>query len=83
LGHGAFKAQITRLDKEAAFSAALDKNFGIQVSRNQLNIAKNNAAILNSGFLPSVSATSAANYNQDNSTIEFPGQISADGTPKA
>ena len=82
LGAWSVQAQITRLDKEAAFSAALDKNFGIQVSRNQLNIAKNNAAILNSGFLPSVSATSAANYNQDNSTIEFPGQILADGTPR-
>jgi len=82
LGAWISKAQTTRLDKEAAFSAALDKNFGIQVSRNQLSIAKNNASVLNSGFLPTVSAISAANYNQDNSTIEFPGQFLEDGSPR-
>ena len=82
LGAWISEAQTTHLDKEAAFSAALDKNFGIQVSRNQRNIVKNNASVLNSGFLPTVSAISAANYNQDNSTIEFPGQVLADGTPR-
>ena len=82
LGAWISEAQTTRLDKEAAFSAALDKNFGIQVSRNQLSIAKNNASVLNSGFLPTVSAISAANYNQDNSTIEFPGQFLEDGSPR-
>ena len=82
LGAWISEAQTTRLDKEAAFSAALDKNFGIQVSRNQLSIAKNNASVLNSGFLPTVSAISAANYNQDNSTIEFPGQFLEDSSPR-
>ena len=82
LGAWISEAQTTRLDKEAAFSAALDKNFGIQVSRNQLSIAKNNASVLNSGFLPTLSAISAANYNQDNSTIEFPGQFLEDGSPR-
>lgn len=38
--------------------------------------------MLNSGFLPSLSATSAATYNQDNSTIEFPGQFLDDGSPR-
>ena len=47
LGAWSVQAQTTRLDKEAAFSAALDKNFGIQVSRNQLNIAKNNYTVYN------------------------------------
>ena len=82
LGAWISEAQTTRLDKEAAFSAALAKNFGIQVSRNPLSIAKNNASVLNSGFLPTVSAISAANYNQDNSTIEFPGQFLEDGSPR-
>ena len=40
LGAWISEAQTTHLDKEAAFSAALDKNFGIQVSRNQRNIAE-------------------------------------------
>ena len=82
LGAWISEAQTTRLDKEAAFSAALDKNFGIQVSRNQLSIAKNNASVLNSGFLPTLSAISAANYNQDNSTIEFQGQFLEDCSPR-
>ena len=75
-------AQEVVLDKETAFQAALEKNFGILVSKNQLAIAKNNASLMNSGFLPSLSATSAATYNQDNSTIEFPGQVLDNGSPR-
>ncbi len=75
-------AQEVVLDKETAFQTALEKNFGILVSKNQLSIAKNNASLMNSGFLPSLSATSAATYNQDNSTIEFPGQFLESGNPR-
>jgi outer membrane protein len=78
------KAQVQEqlLDKETVFREALDKNFGILVSRNQLAIARNNASVLNSGYLPSLTANSAASYNQDNSTIEFPGQFLQDGSPR-
>ena len=75
-------AQEVVLDKETAFQVALEKNFGILVSKNQLSIAKNNASLMNNGFLPSLSATSVATYNQDNSTIEFPGQFLESGNPR-
>ena len=71
------------LSKDAAAAIALKNNFGIQVARNQVEIAENNQSLLNSGYLPTVSANAGANYNRDDSTIEFPGQFDEDGNPRA
>lgn len=70
------------MSKEEAMVLALEENFGIQVARNQVDIAANNSSILNSGYLPQLSANAGANYNRDDSTIEFPGQFQDDGTPR-
>lgn len=75
-------AQDEMLSKEEAATLALENNFGIRVARNQVEIAENNQGILNSGYLPSVIADAGANYNRDDSTIEFPGQLIDDGTPR-
>ena len=78
---GSVTAQEHMLSKEEAVKIALEQNFGIQVAENQVAIAANNKSILNSGYLPSVTGTAAANYGRDNSSIEFPGQFTDDGQP--
>ncbi len=75
-------AQETQLDKQEAINITLKNNFGIRVAKKQLSIANNNQGILNSGYLPSLSANASATYNRDNSTIEFPGQFNDDGSPR-
>lgn len=75
-------AQEKMLSKEEVVRLALDNNFGIKVAKNQVEIAKNNKSVLNSGFLPTVTGTAGANYQRDDSTFDFPGQLNADGTPR-
>lgn len=75
-------AQEEVLSKEEAVNLALENNFGIKVAKNQVEIAKNNQSILNSGFLPTLTGNAGANYQRDDSTFEFPGQFqrNADGS---
>jgi len=54
-----------------AVSLALEHNYGIKLANNQLEVAKNNANILNSGFLPKVTGSAGATYNIDNTEAEF------------
>jgi outer membrane protein TolC len=75
-------AQESLLSKQAAVASALENNFGIKVARNQVEIAKNNKGILNSGYLPTLTNSTSANYNRDDSVIEFPGVFNQDGTPR-
>ena len=77
--YGAF-AQETRLTKEDAISLVLEKNHGILLAKNTVNIASNNKSLLNSGYLPILSGTSDANYNNGDRTTEFPGQFIDDPT---
>ena len=79
---GSTMAQEPLLSKEEAIDLALDSNFDIQVARNQVDIADNNKNVLNSGYLPILSGNTNANYNRDDSTIEFPGQVDEDGNPR-
>jgi len=80
--HGKILAQDSLLLKEEAVGLALENNFGIKVARNQVDIAANNKSILNSGYLPTLTATAGADYNRDDSTIEFPGQFLESGDPR-
>ncbi len=75
-------AQQNLLSKEEAAKLALENNFGIQVAKNQVAIADNNASVLNSGFLPTLTGNASANYQRDDNTIEFPGQFTQDGSPR-
>ncbi len=70
------------LSKEEALSLTLENNFGIQMTRNSSAIAKNNSALLNTGYLPTLSVTGGANYNTSNSEIGFPDQQLEDGSPR-
>jgi outer membrane protein TolC len=68
-------AQEQLLTKEQAVALALENNFGIKVAKNLVEIADNNATLLNSGFLPTLTGTAGSNYQRDDSTFEFPGQF--------
>ncbi|WOC41270.1 TolC family protein [Polaribacter sp. HL-MS24] len=57
------------LTKEDALVITLENNFGIQIAKNNLEIAKNNSSIYNTRYLPSVALSSGANFRRDNQTI--------------
>ena len=76
---GSLFAQENLLSKEEAVKLALENNFGIKIAENQVAIADNNQSLLNSGYLPSLTGTAGANYNELNSTTGYPGQFDSDG----
>ena len=59
------------LTKEEALKITLENNFGIQIANNNLDVAKNNASIFNSGFLPTASINSGASYQRNNQALTF------------
>mgnify|MGYP006075821321 CR=1 FL=1 len=70
------------LTKEEALAIALEKNFGIQISKNNVAIVKNNNSLLNSGYLPSVSISGESNFTGSDAEISFPGQVLEDGSAR-
>ncbi|MFH4964417.1 TolC family protein [Gaetbulibacter sp. M235] len=64
-------AQEQIITPNEAVSLALENNYGIKLANNQLEVAKNNANILNSGYLPKVTGSAGATYNIDNTEAEF------------
>ncbi len=59
------------LTQKEAVALALENNYGIKLINTDVEIAKNNADILNSGYLPSVTGNAGAIYNRDNTEAEF------------
>lgn len=57
------------LTKKEALAITLENNFGVKIANNNLEVAKNNTSIYNTGFLPTLTATSGANYRRDNQEI--------------
>jgi len=55
------------LSKEEAIAIALENNLGIKVSRNVREIDENNASLLNSGYLPTLSANGGGTIDRQNS----------------
>jgi outer membrane protein TolC len=68
-----FQAQEI-LTKAEAVEIALRKNFGIQVAKNNVEIAENNSSLLNSGYLPTLNAQAGANYDIIDRLAEVEGQ---------
>jgi outer membrane protein TolC len=64
------------LSKEEAVKITLENNYGVKIAKNDIEIADNNDGLLNSGYLPTVSASSNATYVRDHSNTAFFG----DGT---
>lgn len=75
-------AQEEFLSKEDAVARALENNFGIEIAKNQIEIAENNKSVLNSGYLPTLTGTAGANYNSNDTNTEFPGQLDEDGNQR-
>lgn len=67
-----FSQQLT---KQEALKNTLEHNYGITIAKNTVRTAKNNAHVLNSGYLPTLSASAGALYQErDTETIfEVPG----------
>lgn len=59
------------LTKEQAIEIALKNNYDIQIVKNNVEIAKNNKEIYNSGYLPTVTGNAGANYSKNNTSSEF------------
>lgn len=59
------------LTPKNAVALALENNYGIKLVNTDVEIAKNNADILNSGYLPTVTGNAGAVYNRDNTEAEF------------
>ena len=59
------------LTKKEALRITLENNFGIKIANNNLQVAKNNASIYNSGYLPTANLNSGADYRKNNQKIVF------------
>jgi len=59
------------LEKSEAIALALENNYGIKTANNNLEVAENNADLLNSGYLPSLTGNAGATFNNDNLEAEF------------
>lgn len=59
------------LSKEKAVEITLANNYDIRVTKNNLETAKNNKSIYNSGYLPTVTGNAGANYSNNNSEFTF------------
>ena len=63
--------------KEDAVKIAMENNFDIQMSNNNVDVAENNASIENSRYLPSLTGTAGGNYsNTDGSVTQKSGEVS-------
>lgn len=60
-----------KLSKQEAVDIALENNYDIKVTSNNVEVAKNNSSIYNSGYLPILSANGGANYEDSNVKSEF------------
>ncbi|MGB5362349.1 MAG: TolC family protein, partial [Aureibaculum sp.] len=60
------QAQEKMITKSEAVQLALENNYGIKISNNNLKIAENNKGIMNTGFLPTLTGNAGTTYNLDN-----------------
>lgn len=71
LCYSAFGFAQELLNPEEAVKIALENNFGIQISKNLESQAQNNASVLNSGYLPTLTTTAGANLSKDTQEATF------------
>ncbi len=72
-----------KLTKQEAIRLTLENNYGILIATNNIEAAKNNKAILNSGYLPTLAANAGANYQEASSETSFSGAINPNtGLPR-
>ena len=66
------------LSIESAIGIALEQNFDIQLTENQVKSAENNQSLLNSNYLPTVSARANTGYANGNTSITNQNDITVD-----
>ncbi len=72
-----------KLTKDEAIRLTLENNFGILIATNNIEVSKNNKNILNSGYLPSLTANAGANYQSATSNTGFQGALDPEtGQPR-
>jgi outer membrane protein TolC len=59
------------LSKEKAVEITLENNYDIIITQNNLETAKNNKSIYNSGYLPTVTGNAGASYSSRDTDSEF------------
>jgi outer membrane protein TolC len=59
------------LEKTSAVEIALENNYNIKIARNNVELASNNANVLNSGYLPAFQGNAGANYSAGSSRAAF------------
>ena len=59
------------ITKEQAVKLALENNYGIKISNNNVKIAENNKGILNTGYLPTLTGNAGATFNLDDTEAVF------------
>lgn len=62
-----FAQQI--LTKKVALEITLENNYGIKIANNNLKAAENNTSVLNTGYLPTVTLNSGAEYRRNNQSL--------------
>ncbi len=67
VGVSVFSQEV--LQKNEAIRIAMENNFDIKIETNNVSVAKNNASIENSNYLPSFTGSAAANYATSDGTI--------------
>lgn len=68
--------QELMLSKQEAVDMALEYNYDIKIAKGNVETAANNASILNSGYLPTVSASGGGNYNVNDTYVEYQDETS-------
>lgn len=58
------------LTQDRAIQLTLENNYDIKVSINDVEVAKNNSSIYNSGYLPTLTGNAGTNYNNNNTDSE-------------
>ena len=71
----------TILSLPVATQITMQNNYDIQIAKNNIRIAENNAGILNSGYLPALVGNAGGNYSNNNTDITYTtgDQVSRDG----
>ncbi|OSY87822.1 transporter [Tenacibaculum holothuriorum] len=59
------------LTKEKAVEITLENNYDIRITKNNLETAKNNKSVYNSGYLPTVTGNAGANYSNNDTDVGF------------
>jgi len=59
------------LEKTEAVEIALENNYNIKIARNNVELASNNAHVLNSGYLPTLQGNAGANFSSGSSRAEM------------